>query len=121
MKSTLRTPTPIDQSRRALLAGREALRLENHRLQDPALPDYIALWSANRKIAGITAEQTLDIALLHLAFDEAVAAPMSPDMKEAFIEYAEGHTKARVIEPNPQAPTASLGNVIAFRQRNTQS
>jgi hypothetical protein len=120
MKNTLRTPTPIGQSMGALMAERATLRLENHRLQDPALPDYIALWSANRKRLGITTEQTLDIALLHLGFDKTVDAPMPPDMREAFVEYAEGRAEACVID-NPQAPTESLGNVIAFRKRNTQS
>jgi hypothetical protein len=115
------TPTPITQSMRALMAQREALRLESHRLQHPALPDYIALWSANRKRLGITAEQTLDSALLHLGVDETVDAPMSLDMCESFIKYAEGRAQARVTERNPQGLTSSVGNVIAFRQRNPQS
>jgi hypothetical protein len=120
MKTALQSSTPIGQSMRALIAERETLRLENHRLLDPALPDYIALWSGNQKRLGITAEQTLDIALLHLGVDAAVDAPMSPDMYEAFVEYAKGRAKACVIDI-PQAPTESLGNVIAFRKRNTQS
>jgi hypothetical protein len=116
MKNTLQAPTPINQSKRALMAEIAALRLESRRLQDPALPDYIALWNANRKRLGITGEQTLDIALLHLAVDETADAPMPPDMSEAFIEYAEGRAKARVAT----FPT-STSNVIAFRKRNAQS
>jgi hypothetical protein len=116
MKNTLRMPTPINQSKRSLMAERDALKLENRRLQDPALPDYIALWSANRKRLGITAEQTRDIALLHLEVDETVDAPMPPDMHEAFVEYVEGRALARVTEPG-----ASIANVIAFRKRKTLS
>jgi hypothetical protein len=121
MENTLQAPTPIGQSKPALTSEIAALRLESHRLQDPALPDYIALWNANRKRLGITAEQTLDIALLHLDVDKTVDATMSPDMCDAFIEYAEGRARARVTERNPQAPTANIANVIAFRKRNAQS
>jgi hypothetical protein len=111
------TPTPITQSMRALMAQREALRLENRRLQDPALPDYFALWNANRKMLGVTAEQTLNIALFHLGFDETMGAPMSPDMCERFVEYAEGRARARVTEDSPH-PSAGIGVVLAFRRRD---
>lgn len=116
----LTAPTPITQSRRVVIAEIEALQLENRKLQDPALPEYVLLWGASAKRLGITVEQTINIALLHRDFDETLGAAMPPDMCEAFIEYAEGRALARVAESKPQVPSA-ISNVIAFRKRETLS
>jgi len=107
-------PTPITKSRLAQMAEIAALRLENARLQDPELPDYVLLWGASAKRLGITVDQTINIALLHRHFDEALDATMPPDMCEAFIEYAEGRALARVAESKPQPAI-----VLAFRKRET--
>jgi len=61
-------PTPITKSRLAQMAEIAALRLENARLQDPELPDYVLLWGASAKRLGITVDQTINIALLHRHF-----------------------------------------------------
>jgi hypothetical protein len=115
MKNRLQTPTPIGQSRRALMAERDALKLENRLLQHTSLPDYIELWTENSKQLGLTNEQIIGCALLHLEYDETVDAPMPPDMCEAFVEYVEGRALASVAP----APNASTANVIAFRKRKT--
>jgi len=68
------TMTSMTQYRRARAQDAEiaALRLENDRLRDPELPEYVRLWGIIAKGSGITADQIIDRALLHRDFGRRV-------------------------------------------------
>jgi hypothetical protein len=117
MENTPGTPS-ITQYRcaRAQDAEIEALLLENDRLRDPELPEYVLLWGIIAKGTRLTADQIIDRALLHRDFAESCDAPMCLDMCEAFLEYVEGRTLARAAEQNTQPPI-----VLTFRLRKPRS
>jgi hypothetical protein len=121
------TPASIAQYRRTREQDAEiaALRRENDRLKDPELPEYIRLWGAIAKGPGLTADQRIDLAMLHREYAEAWAAdwrlcdePLCLDMCEAFIEYVEGRALAAVAAESSPGPPAI---VLAFRTRNERS
>jgi hypothetical protein len=110
MEDLPNAPTPITKSRRAQAALRggqmaevAALRLENERLSDPELPEYVLLWGIIAKGTEIPADQIIGRALLHRDYAEACDAPMCLEICESFIEYVEGRDLARAAESRAPA------------------